>query len=126
MNRLRNIGPAGTIARIVVGGALVALTVWSPGWWAGEGPLWSDLLLGLALFPAAAIALQWLRAAFTSERLNATDGIAGCVNFAIGAALFAFGYTTRRRGTLLRRQYAAGRGPGLRRVRGARHLQLAP
>ena len=93
MKRQRPIGPMGTIARDIAGGALVAIAVWSPGWWASEGPLWSDLILGLALFPAAFIAAQWVRTLFTSERLGVADGIASCLNMAIGAGLFAFDYT---------------------------------
>ncbi len=93
MSSRRFIGPSGTVARAVVGTALVALAVWSPAWWASGGPLWLDALLGLALIPAVILAVQWLRTLFTSEKLGATGHTAFCLNVAVAAAFFSFGYT---------------------------------
>jgi hypothetical protein len=89
----RFIGPAGTIARVVAGAVLVSVAVLSPGWWATDEPLWFDVFLGLGLFPAVMTAAQWARTIFTSERRNATEGMAFCLNIALGAGLFALDYT---------------------------------
>ena len=93
MANRRFIGPAGTIARVVAGGALVSVAVLSPGWWATDEPLWFAVALGLGLLPAVMTTAQWARTSFTSERLNATDSMAFCMNMALGAALFAFDFT---------------------------------
>jgi hypothetical protein len=89
----RSLGPIGTLARLVFGGALIAVVSLSPGWWASKGPLWLDVLFGLVVLPTSLIAIQWVRTRFTTDRLEATDRLAYCVNLVGGAALFAFDYT---------------------------------
>ncbi len=75
-----------------VGVFLVAVALWGPGWW-GDGVQWHEAVLGLAGFPAAMLALQFARLQFTSEQLQATNGLWFCVNLAIGAALFSIPFT---------------------------------
>jgi hypothetical protein len=89
----RSLGPVGTLARLVVGGAFIALVALSPEWWASEGPLWLDVLVGLGVLPASLLVIQGVRMRFTTERLEATNQLAFCLNLAAGAALLAVDYT---------------------------------
>ena len=82
----RQIGPAGTAARIVVGGALVGSVVWGhvqsgPDWWA-----WA---IGLVVLPGLTIALQRWRADGHPDRLVWLTGPLGHpVTFAAFMALY--------------------------------------
>ena len=88
----RAIGTIGTVGRIILGVFLVTVPVWGPGWW-GNGVQWHEAVLGLVGFPAAMLALQFARLQYTTEQLQATDGLWFCVNLAIGAALFSIPFT---------------------------------
>src|SRR5688500_16865204 len=90
MDRERFIVPLGTTARIIVGATLIALVIVGPGWWGGDGLSWRDALLGLAIFPAVILFIQWLRTLFTRERLMATGHVGLCINIAVAGGLFAF------------------------------------
>ena len=92
MQRARAIGVGGTVARIIVGVFLVTVALWGPGWW-GDGVQWHEAVLGLAGFPAAMLALQFARLQFTSEQLQATNGLWFCVGTAIVIVLFSVDFT---------------------------------
>ena len=85
MGKQRFIGPVGTTARVVVGGALLFVTAW--------GVDWHEPLLGLVVFPAFASLIQKLRMRVTTEQLDATGGLAFCINCAITVALFVIPFT---------------------------------
>jgi hypothetical protein len=83
--RVRQIGPVGTSARIVVGALLVGSVLWGhlargfhPSAWA----------LGLLGFPALVVGLQWLRARRTPTRLEATGPVAHALNLAVFLVLY--------------------------------------
>jgi hypothetical protein len=72
--RRRHIGPAGTAARLVVGGALVGSVVWGH---ARSGPdLWA-WVIGLVALPALTIAWQRSRAGRDPSRLEWMTGPLG-------------------------------------------------
>ncbi len=90
--RERAIGAAGTIGRVLLGLAFIYLAVtdfgvpeWELAW---QGPV-----LGLIVFPAALLLFQAVRLRFTNETLNATGGLAFCLNLAVGAVLFIIDFT---------------------------------
>ncbi len=91
-NQQPAIGTFGTIGRIVLGLFLVTVPVWGPAWW-GNGVQWHEAALGLVGFPAAVLVLQFARLRYTTEQLQATNGLWFCLNFAIGAALFSVPFT---------------------------------
>ena len=88
----RAIGTAGTIGRVILGLFLVLVPIWGPAWW-GNGVQWYESALGLLGFPAALLVLQSARLRYTTEQLQATNGLWFCLNFAIGAALFSIPFT---------------------------------
>ena len=91
-SRQRAIGPVGTVGRIILGACLVTVAFWGPDWW-GNGVQWHEAVLGLVGFPAVMLALQFARLQYTTEQLQATNGLWFCLNFAIGAVLFSISYT---------------------------------
>ncbi len=93
MSSRRFIGPVGTIARAVVGGALVALVIWGPEGWGGDGLSWRNAVLGYAVFPGVLLIVQWLRTFVTTEPLRATDHVGFWLNLAVVAALFSINAT---------------------------------
>ena len=88
----RPIGPIGTVGRVILGVFLVTVALWGPAWW-GNGVQWHEAVLGLVGFPAAMLALQFARLQYTTEQLQATNGLWFCLNFAVGAALFTIPFT---------------------------------
>jgi hypothetical protein len=85
--RGRAIGTIGTIARLIVGLAFIALAFLT-----GEFELYS-LPLGLVGFPAVVLLLQWLRARWAPGRLEATGSLGFCLNILIALPFFIFSYT---------------------------------
>ena len=88
----RAIGVGGTIGRVLLGLAFIYLAVTDFG--APEWELaWQGPVLGLIVFPAALLLFQAVRLRFTNETLNATGGLAFCLNLAVGAVLFSIPFT---------------------------------
>lgn len=85
--RGRAIGTVGTMARLIVGLAFIALAFLT-----GEFELYS-LPLGLVGFPAVVLLLQWLRARWAPGRLQATGSLGFCLNILIAVPFFIFSYT---------------------------------
>ncbi len=83
----RAIGPAGTVARIVVGAALFALA------FVGDGSRWSAVVLGLIGFPAVLTLVQWFRLRFSRVPLRATGPLGFAVNAAVVAVLLIWSAT---------------------------------
>ena len=84
--RTHAIGAAGTSARVLIGTVLLGSVVsgeasrgWHPAAW----------VLGLLVFPAAALAAAWLRARRHPAGLRATGPAGHAVNAAVIAALYA-------------------------------------
>ena len=91
-SRDRAIGVGGTIGRVLLGLAFIYLAVTDFG--APEWELaWQGPVLGLIVFPAALLLFQAVRLRFTNETLNATGGLAFCLNLAVGAVLFSIPFT---------------------------------
>ena len=91
-SRDRAIGVGGTIGRVLLGLAFIYLAVTDFG--APEWELaWQGPVLGLIVFPAALLLFQAVRLRFTNEVLNATGGLAFCLNLAVGAVLFSIDFT---------------------------------
>ena len=88
----RAIGTIGTIGRVMLGLFLILVPIWGPAWW-GDGVQWHEAVLGLVGFPAVMLALQFARLQYTTEQLQATNGLWFCLNFAVGAALFSISFT---------------------------------
>ncbi len=88
----RAIGVGGTAARIIVGVFLVTVALWGPGWW-GDGVQWHEAVLGLVGFPAAMLALQFARLQYTTEQLQATNGLWFCLGTAAAIVLFSVDFT---------------------------------
>lgn len=91
-SRERAIGTVGTVGRVVLGLAFIYLAVtdfgvpeWELSW---QGPV-----LGLVAVPAVLLLFQAARLRFTRETLSATGHAEFCINFAVGAALFAIPFT---------------------------------
>ncbi len=92
INRKRAIGVAGTIGRVLLGLGLIYLAFTDGG--RPEWELaWYSSVLGLIAFPVALLVFQAVRLRFTNETLNATGGLGFCLNFAIGAVLYAIPFT---------------------------------
>ena len=83
--RQRGIGPLGTIARVLVGGLLLASVTWGHLTRGFDPSAW---LLGLVGFPALLVAGQWLRARRTSRPLLATGPVAHALNVAVFVVLY--------------------------------------
>ena len=83
--RERGIGPAGTVARLVVGLGLLTSVTW--GHLARGFHPWS-WALGLLGFPLLLIAAQWLRARRTPARLEATGPLGHALNVAVLLVLY--------------------------------------
>ena len=79
----RAIGPFGTIARVLVGLALLAAGLIVVDGWI----TWRQLALGLVGIPGVLVLAQLTRTTWTSEPLVLTDHFATCVNCAILAVL---------------------------------------
>jgi hypothetical protein len=82
----RAIGQIGTIARVVLGVALLLLAI------VGLPPIgrlldWWQILIGLAALPAMAVAVQLARLAFKQQQLRATGSLATAVNCVVLTAL---------------------------------------
>lgn len=91
-NRERAIGVIGTIGRVLLGLGFLYLAFTDGG--KPEWELaWQGPVLGLVVFPAALLLFQAVRLSFTNETLNATGGLGFCLNFAIGAVLYAIPFT---------------------------------
>ncbi len=91
-SRERAIGLVGTIGRVLLGLAFIYLAVTDFG--APEWELaWQGPVLGLVVFPAVLLLFQAVRLRFTNETLNATGGLAFCLNLAVGAVLFSIPFT---------------------------------
>lgn len=84
-SRRRAIGPVGTVARTVVGAALLAdvITGHASGGWR---PL--PWLLALVLFPVSLVTMQWVRARRGAPRLQATGPVGHVLNIAVFMALY--------------------------------------
>ncbi len=85
--RGRAIGTVGTMARLIVGLAFIALAFLT-----GEFELYS-LPLGLIGFPAVLLLLQWLRARWAPGRLQATGPLGFSLNILIALPFFIVPYT---------------------------------
>lgn len=83
--RHRQIGVAGTVARVVVGGALLGSVVY--GHLAGDFRP-APWVLGLVGFPALLLGWQWLRSRRTHARFEATGPVAHVLNIAVFLALY--------------------------------------
>lgn len=81
----RSIGPLGTIARVLVGGLLLASVTFGH---LTRGFHLSAWLLGLVGFPALLVAGQWLRARRTPTPLWATGPVAHALNVAVFLVLY--------------------------------------
>ena len=76
------IGPAGRVARLVVGLSLIALALF----W--RDPDWQDAVLGLIVAPAVVLGLMVWRARRAPEPLRAIGPVGHVVNLAIAIPLF--------------------------------------
>jgi hypothetical protein len=90
--RSRAIGQIGTIARVVLGIALLALAI------VGLPPIgrlldWWQILIGLAALPAMAALVQLARLTFKPQQLRATGPLATGVNCAVLTALLVISPT---------------------------------
>ncbi len=83
--RRRKIGPFGTSVRIVVGALLVGSVAQGH---LARGFHLSAWVLGLLVFPAVLVGLQWLRARRTPTRLEATGPVGHALNLAVFLALY--------------------------------------
>src|SRR6266851_6339279 len=91
-HRARAIGPMGTVARVVVGLAAVVGGALGGQLTLIDGQLRSHFetvpfLVGVVVFPAVVLALQWLRARSTPSRLEATGPVATSLNILVFVAL---------------------------------------
>ena len=85
--RGRAIGTFGTIARLIVGAAFIALA-----FVLGEFE-WYSLPLGLLGFPAALLLFQWLRLRWAPGKLEATGQLGFYLNILIALPFFIVSYT---------------------------------
>lgn len=85
----RAIGRVGTLARILMGLALLAAGIVAGGGWIA----WWQVALGLVGLPAALTAAQLTRVSFTRQRLSFTDHFAACLNCAVLVALLSLSAT---------------------------------
>jgi hypothetical protein len=90
----RQIGPIGTIARLVIGPILIAFGV------LGGQVIWIDgqlrsqfhllpFILGVIVFPALLLGLQWLRIRVAPARFQATGPVGSVLNILIFLALIS-------------------------------------
>jgi hypothetical protein len=79
--RQRPIGPAGRVARITVGLALIGLALF---WWE---PGWLDAVLGLLVMPALAVGLLAARARRSATQLRATGPAGHALSLVIAIPL---------------------------------------
>lgn len=84
--RVRRIGPAGTAARVGLGGFFLGSVLAGELAHRREPAAW---VLALVVFPALLLAIQWLRARRFPARLRATGPVGHAVNAAVFAALYA-------------------------------------
>jgi hypothetical protein len=75
----RSIGKFGTLGRVAVGVALLALAIIGLPPWGHLIPIW-QLLIGLVALPAVATLAQLARLAFSKQRLNQSGEVAAVVN----------------------------------------------
>lgn len=88
MSNRRLIGPLGTAARVLVGGALLGLALVAPDWW-GNGVQLRDALLALGGF-AGVLLLGFVAGQLSpGQPLRATGELGSCISIAVAAALFA-------------------------------------
>ncbi len=88
VERGREIGTFGVVARVVVG-LFLLVSVISDYLHTGFDP--ASFALGLVGFPAILLAWQWIRARFAPTRMQAT----GPIGFTVNAATFLALYLTR-------------------------------
>lgn len=81
----RHIGTAGTLARLVVGVALLGSVI--VGHASGGVDPWA-WVLGIGVFPAVVVGWQWWRAHRVAGRLQATGPVAHLLNVAVFLALY--------------------------------------
>jgi hypothetical protein len=94
MNRTRRIGTFGTVARVLVGAALLVLAFADqPHEWAwGVEP--HELVLGLGVFPVVMVGIGLLAGRYSDGPLHLTTSAGTTGNCVIIIALFAIPYTT--------------------------------
>jgi hypothetical protein len=94
MNRTRRIGTFGTVARVLVGVALLVLVFADqPHEWAwGVEP--HELVLGLGVFPVVMVAIGLLARRYSDGPLRLTTTAGTTANCIVIVALFAIPYTT--------------------------------
>jgi hypothetical protein len=83
--RQHGIGPAGTAARVIVGGLLLGSVAQGH---VARGFHLSSWVLGLVGFPVLLLAGQWLRARRTPTQLRATGPVGHALNLALFLALY--------------------------------------
>lgn len=88
MQKIRRIGTIGTVARVLVGLALLVLAFANKSW----GFAWSDVALGLVVFPGVMAAVG-LVARHKGRTLRFTGPIGLAVNGVVLTALFLNDYT---------------------------------
>jgi hypothetical protein len=89
--RPRGIGPAGTAARVIVGGLLLGSVAQGH---VARGFHLSSWVLGLVGFPVLLLAGQWLRARRTPTQLRATGPVGHALNLALFLALYLLEFTS--------------------------------
>jgi hypothetical protein len=89
--RQRGIGPAGTAARVIVGGLLLGSVAQGH---VARGFHLSSWVLGLVGFPVLLLAGQWLRARRTPTQLRATGPVGHALNLAAFLALYLLEFTS--------------------------------
>ena len=89
--RQRGIGPAGTAARVIVGGLLLGSVAQGH---VARGFHLSSWVLGLVGFPVLLRAGQWLRARRTPTQLRATGPVGHALNLALFLALYLVEFTS--------------------------------
>ncbi len=85
----RLIGPGGTIVRMILGGTLLAGSVW--GELRAGRPTGLGLAVGLVVLPTVVLAWQWQRSRRQPAPLRATGPLATAVNCLVGIAAFLTG-----------------------------------
>ena len=88
----RQIGPIGTVVRVVLGSVLLLFGVLGGQVIVMNGRLRSHVellavILGVVVFPAVVLGLQWLRLRYSPARLEATGPVATVLNILIFVAL---------------------------------------
>ncbi|MGH7542131.1 MAG: hypothetical protein ACRELC_14145 [Gemmatimonadota bacterium] len=93
MTTARRIGPIGTAARLVLGAALLAYALADPPYGLALGLELHELVLGLIVFPGAAVAAGLVVGRVLGEPLRFTGSGGILANCAVIAVLFAIPYT---------------------------------